>query len=284
MEYLNVTVAFTRSPEYIGSEPVDRATWLNLAAYCAMMENGGVIIGCREWKDRRCQQTLGITSREMLRAGDLWHFEGDDLHVHFYPAEQEAIVIRKRGLARHNGKLGGRPKKTNAGTDMGTDIGSQDDPPAKPKSVSTSVPISEPEPEPISESVKERKGKEGKEIERESVREADLSSQAEQIVNAYPRRERYADSLVIVRKHLAAGESFAVMLAGTRAAAAVLAAAPSGAANKYSPSALKFFEGKRWMDDPETLIRPPSANGSKGELTDEQVALQLGGRAGDYNY
>ena len=161
MEYLNVTIAFTRSPEYIGSEPVDRATWLNLAAYCATMENGGVIAGCQGWKDRRCQQTLGITRKEMLSECELWSWQGEDLRVHFYPIEQEAIVIRKRGTARNNGKLGGRPKTTG----IATNVGSQSHPAPEPTPVPILEPTADPKPEPTSESVKERKEKEGKERE-----------------------------------------------------------------------------------------------------------------------
>ena len=90
---------------------------------------------------------------------------------------------------------------------------------------------------------------------------------------------------MMVRGHLASGESFSLMLAGTKAAAEALAKAPAGAANKYAPSALKFFEGKRWMDDPATLIRPPSASATggggrdRGEMSAEELALQRGGRA-----
>lgn len=284
MEYLNLHTSTLDSEEFIGCEPVDQATWLKLQRYCVGQENGGRIAGCREWKDRKCQQLLRVTRVEMLRECDLWTWDQNDLVLFGYPLEQEAAVKAKRAggriggaakteaktqASRTNGNRGGRPK-TQAGTQGETEASPQ----------------AETQPEP-KENPTERKGREGKEMEkeRESVREDVidlLSSQAEQIVNAFPRRERIAEALVIVRKQLASGEDFAVMLAGTKAAADMLATAPSGAANKYAPSALKFFEGKRWLDDPATLIRP-AANGA-GEMSAEELALQLGGRSGEFKY
>jgi hypothetical protein len=66
------------------------------------------------------------------------------------------------------------------------------------------------------------------------------------------------------------------MLAGTQAAAAFLRTAPSAAANKYAPSALRFFEARRWLDDPTTLIRPPAG---KHAPADSEILSELGGRA-----
>lgn len=283
MEYLNITTAFIMSAEYRGCEPVDRATWLSLAGYSALAENGGKIAGCRTWKGRRCEMTLGITRAEMLRDCELWSWEGDDLIVHFYPAEQEAIVIRKRGVARANGQKGGRPSKTN----IGTNIGSESETHKEPTLVPILEPILKPISEPISESVKEGKGKEGKEKERESARGEDpLASAARRIVETYPRRERVADALKIVLGHLKDGEPADAMLSGTKAAAMAIAQAPSGAGNRFIPSAMSYFLGKRWQDDPATLFRAPETNGGKGTLTSDELALQLGprGAAQDFGY
>jgi len=279
MEYLNVTTAFLRSAAFLGEEPIDRATWLALAGYCALVENGGTIEDCREWKERRCQTVLGITRAEMLRTSTLWGWQGNNLTVHFYPAEQEAKVIRKRGIARHNGKLGGRPPKTEIGSDHGSD------PPPQPGTEIGS------DPEPESESVKERKGKEGKGIESESAGEAaaapghsggdPLAHWAHRIVATYPRREGIADALNLVYQQLAAGTDPQAMLDGTAAAAKAIQAAPSGHLNKYVPGAAKFFRDRRWLDDPATLLRGPDPAGPKGtkpELTDAERLRRLGGR------
>lgn len=285
MEYLNITTAFIMSAAYRGCEPVERATWFSLAGFCALAENGGKIEGCKLWKPRRCEMTLGVTRAELHRVCELWTFCENDLIVNFYPVEQEAIVLRKRGVARVNGAKGGRPVKTNVGTDIGSDIGSY---------VATQPePILEPISEPISESVKEGKGKEGKGKEYESAREASdspaedpMPEMARRIVETYPRRERVADSLAIVLGHLKAGEPAEAMLAGTQAAAMAIGQAPSGHLNRYIPSARNFFLGKRWQDDPATLFRAPEVNGGKGTMSEAELALQLGprGAATEFGY
>jgi hypothetical protein len=312
MEFLNLHSSALDSPEMAGADPAELGTWLMLARYCAGQENGGVIGGCREWRDRKWQTVVRVAQATVMRETELWTWEGDDLHVKHYPAEQEAAVKAKRELARANGMRGGRPKRAGV---VACETGAETDakPTPVPVLVSGSVPTLEPtrEPmskpisEPISKSVMEGKEREGNErevlgvCEKESThghglsvshslassRDLEISRQAETIVRSYPRHERFAEALMMVRGHLASGESFPLMLAGTKAAAEALAKAPAGAANKYAPSALKFFEGKRWMDDPATLIRPPSASATggggrdRGEMSAEELALQLGGRA-----
>jgi hypothetical protein len=145
MNYLNLEVSKLSSPNVIGADPVERATWLMLLAYCSDQENSGRISSCREWKCRRWQQLAAVTLKEVLRSCDLWKWDGDDLLVWGYPVEQEAEVQQRRERARENGQRGGRPKKPTSETQK------------KPTLVPTS--------EPTSESVKERKEKEGKEKE-----------------------------------------------------------------------------------------------------------------------
>lgn len=107
MIWLNIAVSVARSPEYIGTEPTQRSTWFSLMAYCAEQENGGVIRGCTEWKDRRWQQTAAVTLEEVNDTCDLFWFDGEDLHVAFYPVSREAQVA----AGRAGGSKGGRPKK-----------------------------------------------------------------------------------------------------------------------------------------------------------------------------
>lgn len=121
MEYMNIPTALFSSPEFIGAEPVQRATWIALLAWCCTQENGGIIEGCRTWGMRRWMQTCGVMDKEVMVGGELYHFDGDDLVVFGYPGGVQELLERKRVIARENGKLGGRPKKTNAGTDMETD-------------------------------------------------------------------------------------------------------------------------------------------------------------------
>jgi len=111
-------------------------------------------------------------------------------------------------------------------------------------------------------------------IERERAR----GEKAQTIVSAYPRQEKLASALRIVDQHLAEGENFEAMLSGTKAAAAVIRTLPSGARNRYVPSAESFFLQKRWQDDPETFKRQGDARGQSQPLSDEEVDELLGGR------
>lgn len=104
MKYLNIEITTLRSPDYIGAEPVVRATWLNLLAYCADQENGGIIRGCRPWKDRQWQQVAGVTAEEVAAETMLWHWAGEDLCVSHYPTEAE----QKMQAMREGGKRGGK--------------------------------------------------------------------------------------------------------------------------------------------------------------------------------
>jgi hypothetical protein len=110
MNWLNLQVSVIRAPEYVGSEPVQRATWLNVLAYSAEHENGGRIAGARGWKDRRWQQTCGVTQAEVEAAGDLLRWDGDDLVVWAYPVEKEVELKAKREGGRRGGLKSGEAR------------------------------------------------------------------------------------------------------------------------------------------------------------------------------
>jgi hypothetical protein len=107
MNYLNIHTDILRGVEFIGAEPIERATWIALLGWCATQENSGVIKGCKSWKNRQWQQLAGVTEEEVKTISPLYGFEGNDLVVAYYPVESEAAVKAKREA----GKLGGRPKK-----------------------------------------------------------------------------------------------------------------------------------------------------------------------------
>lgn len=107
MNWLNLPISVARSPEFIGAEPAQRSTWFSLLAYCAEQENGGVIVECNAWKDRRWQQTAAVTAAEVGDTCELYWFNGTDLHIAFYPTTKETQV--KAG--RSGGTSGGRPRK-----------------------------------------------------------------------------------------------------------------------------------------------------------------------------
>jgi hypothetical protein len=105
MIYLNVLTSVIQAPEYVGSEPTDRATWWNLSLYCAAQENGGTIAGCGDWKDRRWQQTCAVTLFEVKQECALWKWDGDTLTVWGYPVDKEQLVKMKREAGRAGGKV-----------------------------------------------------------------------------------------------------------------------------------------------------------------------------------
>lgn len=109
MEWLNTHLSTLRAPEYIGCEPVARATWLNVLGYCCEQENGGRIIGAANWKCRQWQQACGVTLREVQGAAPLVTIEGDDILVWRYPIEKQAEVQARREA----GARGGRAKSEN---------------------------------------------------------------------------------------------------------------------------------------------------------------------------
>lgn len=121
MNWLNLEIRTLRSPTYMGSDPVERATWLNLLAHCCEQENGGRIAGAALWKDRQWQQMCGVTAREVARATRLVSIEAEDVLVWGYDLNKEAEVQhmreigksksdRKSAASRVNGQNGGRPK------------------------------------------------------------------------------------------------------------------------------------------------------------------------------
>jgi hypothetical protein len=111
MIYLNLKTSTLRAPEYIGSEPTQRGTWLNLLCYCCEQENGGTIEGCAGWKDRQWQQTAGVTLAEVREECDLWQWDGEALVVTFYPSDKEAEVQSRREAGRLGGKRSGKARR-----------------------------------------------------------------------------------------------------------------------------------------------------------------------------
>lgn len=111
MRWLNIEIATLRSPAFVGAEPVERATWLSLLAYCADQENGGVIKRCRDWKDRQWQQTCGITLLEAQLEAELWTWSGDDLRVAYYPKTKEEEIKAKRQAGASGGRASGQARR-----------------------------------------------------------------------------------------------------------------------------------------------------------------------------
>ena len=175
MNWLNINIETIQSMEFKRSNPVKRATWLSLMAYCAQQETGGVIEDCADWSNQEWLQVCGVSLEEVKTTCLLYGFEGNNLVVNFYPLEQEAKVIKNRA----SGAKGGRPKKKVAPE---TPIPQGDKPCGLPSG---------------SDSLK-RKEKERKEKERKEK----LSADAEEVYQAYPRKVAKQDAIKAITKAL----------------------------------------------------------------------------------
>jgi len=111
VNWINLPVSLLRSPEYIGADPEQRATWLSLLGHCCEQENGGRIEGCGHWKCRRWQQTCCVTLDEVKAESELWSWNEDTITVAFYPVEKEAEVKAKRTAGATGGKRSGRVRR-----------------------------------------------------------------------------------------------------------------------------------------------------------------------------
>lgn len=103
MNWLNIYIPNIRAPEFLGCDPVARATWFCVLAYCADQENGGTLAGAKAWKDRQWQQLCGVTLTEVNDAAPLLSWQGDDLVVWSYPSSAQAVVEAQRTGGRKGG-------------------------------------------------------------------------------------------------------------------------------------------------------------------------------------
>jgi len=104
MNWINIKTSDLRSPEFIGSDPTARGTWVAVLGYCYEQENAGRIKSCKAWKDRQWQQVCGVTREEIDSAKSLMSWEDDDLQVWGYPAELENEIKAKRQAGRKGGQ------------------------------------------------------------------------------------------------------------------------------------------------------------------------------------
>lgn len=103
MQWLNINIEFLHAPEFLGSEPVARATWLCVLGYCVMQENDGRIEHGAQWGDRMWQQACGVTLEEVQESTLLITVSEDHVYVCGYPHDKQAEVQAKR----KGGKVGG---------------------------------------------------------------------------------------------------------------------------------------------------------------------------------
>ena len=265
MDWLNLHTSILDSENVVGSDPVDRGSWLMLLRYCIGQENGGLIADCAAWKDRKWQQLARVTLAEVKRDSDLWRWVGADLVVWGYPLDKETQVKAKREIAKTNGGRGGRPKTNPAETHVGSDVGSKKDP--------NLVLFGKAEEE------EEGEGKEnGKEGEAKSAAVQSVEDLVESIRVTYPRRTHHreaADEIAkAIRRH--AGEPEDV-LNGTIAIANAVAGWTENERLQFLKVPPAFFAGDHWKDDPAFWASKSTA---RKELNGKPARIipDLGGR------
>lgn len=104
MNWLYIHTSKRTAPEFVGSEPIQRATWICLLLYCCEQENGGLIRDCAGWGDRRWMQTCAVTKAEVGASSDLWRREDSSIRVWGYPVQKEAEMKAKREGGRRGGR------------------------------------------------------------------------------------------------------------------------------------------------------------------------------------
>ena len=155
MNWINIKTSDLRAPQFIGSDPTARGTWVAVLGYCYEQENGGLIAGCKTWKDRQWQQVCGVTREEIDGARSLMSWQDDDLKVWAYPCDLENEIKRKREAGRKGGQA-----RTQAKIEASKANGAKHNP-----SITQAEPKQEPNVIVIErERVIEKKEKEGKDV------------------------------------------------------------------------------------------------------------------------
>lgn len=262
MEWLNLHASVLDSIEFVGSEPVEQATWLKLLRFTIGQENGGRIEGAAGWKDRKWQQLTRCTRREVLADCDLWSWDGDDLVVAFYPTEKEAQVRAKREA----GRLGGQAKtqaKTQASRENGAKGGRKTQAKTQAKT----------------EGKGSREGNGSREEADASSAAAAAETQAgeaklaERLVDACPKPDKttraIAAALECLRRH---GGKFDEILEGCRRATAAIAEWPENERIAFKPGPERFFREDQWRKTDWTSRRAAKV------AIHKPAAVDIGGR------
>ena len=233
MHWINIHTETLRGVEFLGAEPIERATWLSLLGWCCAQENGGTIESCKEWTSRKWQQICGITLEEVSIRSDLYEFDGFDLIVHFYPLEQQQSIEAKRV----NGKKGGRPRKSQPIESEGE----------KPRGYGLLNHVGN-HVGNLDITLKERKEKESK------VKEG--NNQCESIYLLYPKKVGKGAAIKSIEKALKK-----ISYEDLQSIVETYAKKSSWQDKQYIPAPAVWFNQERWEDDQAEWERPkPKSN------------------------
>ena len=231
MDWLNIHRSTLSAEAFLGCEPVQRATWLCLLAYCADQENGGRIEGAEDWGDRKWQQVVRITKSEAHEICPLWSWSEGVLIVWAYPVEKEEEVRRNRA----NGGKGGRPPKP---------VNNQVVSSGLPSGLTETITQTEPSAPISAETERNRKG-----IGKEGKKKENISADAAEIYQLYPRKEARADALKAIEKALGK-----ISVECLKEAVSVFAIAKQGQEARFIPHPATWYNVERWLDDRSTWL------------------------------
>lgn len=127
VKYVNLAISSLSEPEFSEASLKQIGIWLRIYAYCATLENHGLIMTAGAWSDSHCKRILGC-SRKELDKSPLWHINASGaLNLFHYNLIAEGFSKARRktarlagqhrspsktAAARANGEKGGRPAKT----------------------------------------------------------------------------------------------------------------------------------------------------------------------------
>ena len=260
MEWLNIHASFLDSPHFVGSEPLDRATWLCLLRYCCGQENGGLITQAKAWGDRKWQQLVRVTKAEVERPSDLWKWDGDDLAITGYPNDMESYLRSKRAA----GRLGGQAR-SQAKSEASKANGAKHEPKQNP-----SKDPSRSQAEPNVRKGKVRKGKvmKGNVISISPDAAAPGLDLARLIYAAYPRKVGPAAALRAINKALHTLDPTYLEMQ-TKAFADACSRWPEED-RRFIPHPATWFNRGSYNDDPATWERQAPGNARTARTSEEE--------------
>jgi hypothetical protein len=245
MNWLNIEIKTLTSPEFLGSDPIDRGTWLCLMRFCAIQENGGFIEGCQSWKDRKFQQLMGITKTEAESICELWEWQDDGILVWSYPKDKETEVKANR----KNGAKGGRPRKKThpvpGSTTQGKPFDNEDQKPG-------GLPINN----QVVLNGQNGKEKEGNGKERNNNYDApakpegmELTNLIEDIYLCYPKQSQKVKALHSIARAIT---KELIDPQELQKKVRQYCIAIQWQDKRFIPDCYKWIDDQRWLDDPET--------------------------------
>ena len=111
MNYLNLSTQMMGEDIAARADSIEVGIWVRLTLYSIDQENGGVIAGCRQWRELEWIKVCRVTAQEVSMSSGLWSWQGDDLHLWNYPADKQAVVKQRRESGKRGGSARTEAKK-----------------------------------------------------------------------------------------------------------------------------------------------------------------------------